>query len=138
MPLSPSQRILLMKEITARLSSEEWPLIDVTLKQFSLPWSDEWRGTKDAYVLHMVEDAADQPLIDLAQHVGFQFEEAAAPRVDPPFWRKGMLSINRVINRVVVTFLPCQVIVCAGLTRAALRRRPSTVRALAQRGSPRV
>lgn len=93
MPLSPSQRILLMKEIAARLSSEEWPLIDVTLKQFSLPWSDEWRGTKDAYVLHMVEDAADQPLIDLAQHVGFQFEEAAAPRVDPPFWRKGMLRV---------------------------------------------
>lgn len=32
MPLSPSQRILLMKEIAARLSWEEWPLIDVTLK----------------------------------------------------------------------------------------------------------
>lgn len=82
-----------MKEIAARLSSEEWPLIDVTLKQFSLPWSDEWNGTKDTYVLRMIEDAEDQPLIDLAQHVGFQFEEIAAPRVDPPFWRKGMLRV---------------------------------------------
>ena len=82
-----------MKEIAARLGTEDWPLIDVTLKQFSLPWSDEWRGSKDAYVLHMVDEAPDQSLIDLAQHVGFQFEEIPAPRVDPPFWRKGMLRL---------------------------------------------
>jgi hypothetical protein len=93
MPLSPSQRILLMKEISARLANESWPLIDVTLKQFSLPWADQWQGEKDAYVLHMVEEATDEALIDLAQHVGFQSGEATAPRVDPPFWRKGMLRL---------------------------------------------
>lgn len=93
MPLSPSQRIALIKEIAGRLATEEWPLIDVTLKQFSLPWSDEWRGTTEAYVLHMVEEAPDQALIELAQHVGFQFEEVATPRVEPPFWRKGMLRL---------------------------------------------
>ncbi len=93
MPLSPSQRITLMKEIAVRLSSEEWPLIDVTLKQFSLPWSDGWQDSKDAYVLRMVEEAEDQSLIELAQHVGFQFEGNAAPRLDPPFWRKGMLRL---------------------------------------------
>jgi len=81
-----------MKEAANRLGTEDWPLIDVTLKQFSLPWSDEWRGTKDAYVLQMIEDAPDQALIDLALHVGFQFEKAAS-RVDPPFWRKGMLRL---------------------------------------------
>lgn len=93
MTLSPSQRIHLMKEIATRLDSEDWPLIDVTLKQFSLPWSNEWQGTKDAYVLQMVEEASDQALIELAQHVGFQFEEAPAPRIDPPFWRKGMFRL---------------------------------------------
>ena len=93
MPLSPSQRILLMKEITSRLATEDWPLIDVTLKQFSLPWSDEWSGTKDAYLLRMIDLAPDQALIDLAQHVGFQFEEVTTPRVEPPFWRKGMLRL---------------------------------------------
>jgi hypothetical protein len=41
----------------------------------------------------MVEEAADQSLIDVAQHVGFQFEEETAPRLDPPFWRKGMLRL---------------------------------------------
>jgi hypothetical protein len=82
-----------MKEITGRLTTEEWPLIDVTLKQFSLPWSDTWNGNKDAYVLQMIEEAPDQSLIDLAQHVGFQFEEVSARRVEPPFWRKGMLRL---------------------------------------------
>lgn len=82
-----------MKEIATRLAAEEWPLIDVTLKQFLLPWSNEWSGTKEAYVLAMIEAAADQSLIDLAQHVGFQFEKATPPRLDPPFWRKGMLRL---------------------------------------------
>jgi nucleoside 2-deoxyribosyltransferase len=58
-----------------------------------LPWSDEWQGEKSAYVLHMVEEAADQVLLELAQHVGIQFEETPAPRVDPPFWRKGMFRL---------------------------------------------
>ena len=71
MALTPSQRINLLKEIAQRLANEDWPLIDVTLKQFSLPWAEEWRGTKDAYVLQMIEGAADDVVIDLARHVGF-------------------------------------------------------------------
>jgi hypothetical protein len=82
-----------MREIGGRLGEEEWPLIDVTLKQFSLPWTDDWQGEKDAYVLHMIEDAPDESLIDLAQHVGFQFEDVSTRRIEPPFWRKGMLRV---------------------------------------------
>jgi hypothetical protein len=93
MLLSPSQRVLLMKEIATRLGAEDWPLIDITLKQFSLPWSDQWQSTKDAYLFQMVEEAPDQALIDLAQHVGFQFDEVTIVRVEPPFWRKGMLRV---------------------------------------------
>ncbi|MGH9729302.1 MAG: toll/interleukin-1 receptor domain-containing protein [Candidatus Acidiferrales bacterium] len=63
------------------------------MKEFSLPSTNDWPGDKDAYVLSMVEDASDQVLIDLAQHVGFHFEETVTPRVDPPFWRKGMLRL---------------------------------------------
>lgn len=102
-----------MKEIAARLGSEEWPLIDVTLKQFSLPWTDEWRGTKDAYVLRMVEEATDEQLVDLAQHVGFQFEDVTAPRVEPPFWRKGMF-------RVFVSHLATKCVFAAELQEALL------------------
>ena len=93
MALSPSQRIALIREISDRLGTEDYPLIDATLKQFSLPWSDEWRGDKSPYVLKMVEDAPDETLIDLAQHVGFSLKVVLPPRVDPPFWRKGMLRL---------------------------------------------
>src|SRR6266700_3601506 len=93
MSLTPSQRINLLKEISTRLGAENYPLIDVTLKQFSLPWADEWRGTQTSYVLAMTEAAPDQSLIDLAQHVGYRFEQDVSPRVDPPFWRTGMLRL---------------------------------------------
>ncbi len=94
MALTPSQRATLLKEISTRLSAENWSLIDATLKQFSLPWSDSWNGNSDAYVLRMIEKATDQSLIDLAQHVGFQLEQQPGPpRVEPLFWRKGMLRL---------------------------------------------
>ncbi len=94
MALTPSQRVTLIKDVGTRLSAEEWPLVDVTLKQFGLPWSDDWRGSKESYVFQMIEGAADQQLIDLAVHVGLQIQEQETPaRVDPPFWRKGMLRL---------------------------------------------
>lgn len=113
MPLSPSQRVLLIKEIGVRLAKEEWPLIDITLKQFALPISNEWQGSKDAYVLQMVSRAPDDTLVDLAQHVGFLIEEVTQPRVDPPFWRKGML-------RLFVSHLSAQRAIAATLQEALL------------------
>lgn len=93
MSLTPSQRVALMKEISVRLGAESWPLIDVTLRQFALPWSDEWRGQADAYVLNMIDAASDDALVDLAQHVGYKFDQPVIPRVDPSFWRGGMLRL---------------------------------------------
>jgi hypothetical protein len=84
MALTPSQRITVIKEVSQRLDSEDWPLIDLTLKQFSLPWSNEWSGTKDAYVLRMIEEAADDVLVDLARHVGVHFPTGALRGVEPP------------------------------------------------------
>lgn len=92
MALDPSQRVRLIKEIVRRLSSEEWPLIDVTLRQFSLPWSDGWQGNRDSYVAAMVEKAADNVLVSLARHAGFELEEEP-PRIDPAFWRQGYLRV---------------------------------------------
>src|SRR5258708_21866172 len=94
MPLTPSQRVNLMKEISDRLGAESWPLIDTTLGQFGLPTSNNWSGASDGYVLKMIKDAGDEELIALAHHVGYQFELTSPPlRVDPPFWRKGMLRL---------------------------------------------
>ncbi len=82
-----------MKEISGRLSSEDWPLIDLTLKQFGFRCSDMWSGTKDGYVLQMVSEGQDEGLIALAQHVGYHLEQQTVTGVDPPFWRKGMFRL---------------------------------------------
>jgi hypothetical protein len=114
MSLSPSQRVTLIKEVAVRLANEEWPFIDVTLKQFSLPWTEQWSGTKDAYILEMIDEAPDQTLIDLAQHVGFKIDRASPPHVEPPFWRNGML-------RVFVTHLAANRAFAGTLQEALLR-----------------
>jgi nucleoside 2-deoxyribosyltransferase len=93
MPLSPSQRISLMKEITRRLGGETWALIDLTLKQFGLPFTNTWDGTGDAYVMRMIEDAQDQTLLELAQHLGFSLELTTSSHIEPAFWRKGMFRL---------------------------------------------
>jgi len=90
--LKSSERATLMKEIGKRLSAEDWPFIDVTLNAFSLPTLQNWTSSRIAYVLQMIVGASDESLLDLAEHVGYQF--GAKPiRVDPPFWRKGMLRL---------------------------------------------
>lgn len=112
--LTPSQRITLLKEVSARLSAEDWSLVDVTLSQFKLPTSDEWQGDKSSYILHMVKAAPDPALIELAQHVGFLLEEAPKVGVDPPFWRKRMF-------RLFVTHLASEKAFAAELQEALLR-----------------
>ncbi len=93
MPLSPSQRIALILEVVKRLSSEEYSLIDLTLKQFGMMWSDQWDGTKANYVLQMIESGSDQALAGLAHHLGFDVEQAGTSKIEPAFWRKGMLRL---------------------------------------------
>jgi hypothetical protein len=92
MPISPSQRVALIKVISERLGNENWSLIDVTLDQFGIETPESWSGSAPEYVLRQIRKAPDQALIDLAQHVGYKFEQSP-PGVDPPFWRVGMLKL---------------------------------------------
>jgi len=89
MALSPSQRILLAKEISKRLENEEWPLLDLTLNQFDLPTPDEFSGTKLTYVLQNIRGASDDALLDLAQHLGFILDSAKRTAIEPSFWEPG-------------------------------------------------
>lgn len=83
-----------MKEISERLGAESWALIDTTLREFGMRTSESWSGSSTDYILSMIVDAGDYQLIDLARHVGYQFELAEAPvRVDPSFWRRGMFRL---------------------------------------------
>ena len=43
--MNASERVKLIKSITALFAAEEWPLIDLTLRQFKLPTDDNWNSS---------------------------------------------------------------------------------------------
>jgi hypothetical protein len=78
MPLSPSLRATLMKEVVKRLSSDGFVNIDIALKAFKLPISDTWSGDTQSYVAKKIGDATDECIVGLAEHVGVQLPTAIA------------------------------------------------------------
>jgi hypothetical protein len=83
--MTPSERIGHIRGISRELSKEDWPLIELTLRQFGLRTSDDWRGgDKAGYVIDMISDAKDQALLDLAKHLGTASE--IEPVASPGFW----------------------------------------------------
>lgn len=82
--MHPSERIKHIKSISSELSKEEWSLLDLTLKQFGLPWTDQWSGDKENYVIEMLSGAEDAPLLELAKHLGVASQLETAQ--EPAFW----------------------------------------------------
>src|ERR1700735_4118131 len=90
--MNPSERVKLIKSITALLAAEEWPLIDLTLRQFKLPTSDAWSGSSTPYIIRMIENADDDVLRDLGSHLGI--ENTPRPSaLAPAFWRPRPLRL---------------------------------------------
>lgn len=85
--MHPSERIKHIKEISKELSKEEWSLVDLTLKQFGLPWSDQWGGDKEDYIIEMISTADDARLLELAKHLGVASQLETAE--EPEFWSSG-------------------------------------------------
>jgi hypothetical protein len=84
--LTASQRVKIITAIAPLLSAEEWSVIDLTLRQFKLPTSDDWDGnTKDSYVAQMVSGADDDSLIELAAHLGVESTPRSSS-IMPSFW----------------------------------------------------
>lgn len=65
MPLTPAERIPLIRESATLLDKQEWAEIDLVLGQFGLPISDFGADSKTAYVIDMVKNAADDALLSL-------------------------------------------------------------------------
>jgi len=86
--LTPPERITAIQEISSRLSKEDWPLIDLTLKQFSLPWSEQWSEDKKNYIVEMVSDGPGETLAQLAAHLGYDIAYERSV-VEPDFWEPG-------------------------------------------------
>lgn len=89
MALTPSERAHLIRDIADRLSDNTWPIIDMTLRQFDLPTTDEWRGGTHAYVIAMVEDSSDKSLVELGSHVGCELDLSLPSEAIPSFWEDG-------------------------------------------------
>ena len=86
MALTPSERAHLIRDIADRLSDNSWPIIDMTLRQFDLPTTDEWQGGTHAYVIAMVEDRSDESLVELGSHLGCEIDLSLPPDAIPSFW----------------------------------------------------
>ncbi|WP_278355101.1 MULTISPECIES: toll/interleukin-1 receptor domain-containing protein [Idiomarina] len=107
--MHPSERIKHIKEISKELSKEEWSLVDLTLKQFGLPWTDQWSGDKENYVIEMLSTADDSPLLELAKHLGVA-SQLESPE-EPAFWLSGEARVflsHLAKNKVETTQLKNQ------------------------------
>jgi hypothetical protein len=85
-----SERINLIAAIASKLENEEWGLIDLSLRQFGFPFSDQWGGSKCDYVIAMIENGEDQILLDFATHFGILINETG----------KETLSSNLISNLI--------------------------------------
>ncbi len=74
----------------------DWGDIDLILRQFQLPWADDWRGEdRRTYAIEMIESGADDKLSQLADYLlGPQAtspEAAAGPDAGP--WDEGHFKL---------------------------------------------
>src|SRR5579864_284294 len=90
--LTASQRVKLISAIANEMSNEEWPMIDLALKQFKLPWMDSWSGSKLGYLLEMLNEASDNTLISLGSHLEIE-PFARSSSIEPSFWRSGQFRL---------------------------------------------
>lgn len=63
--MKPKERISIIIEIVKKLSSFEYPQIDLILTQYGFSTFDEWHGTKEGYIQDMIQNYDDEKLLDL-------------------------------------------------------------------------
>lgn len=93
MPLSPSERVHLIRDIASRFDNDDWQAIDMILNQFGIPTPNGWNDSKSRYVMSTIQQAPDQTLLDLAHHTGSQSLPSLNPAAQPSFWRQGMFKV---------------------------------------------
>jgi hypothetical protein len=79
--MEPSTKINVITEIADRLGNGEWEIIDLTLRQFGMPYTDQWSGGKKEYVVNMIENAGDDQLFALAEHFGVKVTKSNQPLI---------------------------------------------------------
>lgn len=89
MALTPGERITLIKRCGAALGKSTWSEIDLTLRQFSMPWSEQWHGNDPYdYAVEHLEGADDGKLVDL--HAYLYPDATTEPALDGAGpWQEG-------------------------------------------------
>lgn len=85
--MKASERIKLIIDITNAIKLEEWPMIDLTLRQFGLPTTDSWDGDKESYVIRMIDNADSAILEELSSHLGIIREQVKLEEIDVHCWQ---------------------------------------------------
>ena len=93
MQLSTSDRVNLIKEISNRLSSENWSIVDLTLKAFGLNVENSWNGDVPSYIVSSIENAPSATLLEIASHLGYSVGTGEHHNIEPPFWKKSRLRM---------------------------------------------
>jgi len=91
---TPSERINLIQEISKKLKNEDREIIDLTLRQFGLPTTDEWITPEflGSYVMNMVDKASDEILSQLIHHInGEDLGDETSKSID--FWQPGQYKL---------------------------------------------
>jgi hypothetical protein len=95
MKMTPSERIKRIREISNKLSRDEWRFVNVALRQFSIRTMspDDYYGSLFEYVSDMLEDESDETLIDLATHLEIALNDSPVSIPDPPFWKEDFFKL---------------------------------------------
>lgn len=89
--MTPSERLRIIKQISRKLSQEEWRYVNVVLRQFNIKTMspDDYLDGLFEYVAEMVEDASDQTLVELSQHLEIPLSDTPSSSIPTPkFWKK--------------------------------------------------
>ncbi len=92
MALRPGERVRLIQQLADSLQERQWEDIDLLLKQFGLPWTDNWNGTPRQYLLQMLADGPDEALRELHGFL-FGIEADADEAAEPDFWLPGAFRL---------------------------------------------
>lgn len=96
MKLTKSQRVTMIQSIASQLYAENWTVIDLVLKQFGMPTSDQWASDTKSYIMEMIGDAAADDLAELAEHFGIDVPTKSGVEValvPPKYWAEGHLRV---------------------------------------------
>jgi hypothetical protein len=90
--MTPSERVKLIKEISIKMSNEDWSLIDLTLRQFNFKTTETFTDDKFHYLLQQLENGKDIHILSLAAHLNIEIESVES-ELNPEFWREGYFRL---------------------------------------------